>query len=95
MNICLFFKGTPYPFQEISNMGHDDVEIEKGAKILRLLQTQVNIVISFLLIFLITIFKYYFQSMRQLQTGINETIVAIQNFTADPKTDTKLGKVGH
>lgn len=34
------------------------------------------------------------QSVRQLQTGINETIVAVQNITADPKTDTKLGKVG-
>lgn len=34
------------------------------------------------------------QSVRQLQTGINETIVAVQDITADPKTDTKLGKVG-
>lgn len=34
------------------------------------------------------------QSVRQLQTGINEAIVAVQNITADPKTDTKLGKVG-
>lgn len=34
------------------------------------------------------------QSVRQLQTGINETIVAVQNITADPKTDSKLGKVG-
>lgn len=34
------------------------------------------------------------QSLRQLQTHINETIVAVQNLTANPKTDTKLGKVG-
>lgn len=34
------------------------------------------------------------QSLRQLQTRINETIVAVQNLTANPKTDTKLGKVG-
>lgn len=31
---------------------------------------------------------------RELQTVINETIVGIQEVTADPKTDTKLGKVG-
>uniref|UniRef100_U5EZP8 Putative trna-splicing ligase complex n=1 Tax=Corethrella appendiculata TaxID=1370023 RepID=U5EZP8_9DIPT len=34
------------------------------------------------------------QSVRQLQTAINETIVLVQNITADPRTDTKLGKVG-
>lgn len=34
------------------------------------------------------------QSLRQLQTRINETIVAVQELTANPKTDTKLGKVG-
>ncbi|ALC45729.1 CG31249 [Drosophila busckii] len=34
------------------------------------------------------------QSLRQLQTSINETIVSVQNLTANPKTDTKLGKVG-
>lgn len=33
-------------------------------------------------------------SVRHLQTVINETIVAVQNVTANPKTDTKLGKVG-
>lgn len=32
--------------------------------------------------------------MRDLQTAINETIVCVQELTADPKTDTKLGKVG-
>lgn len=32
--------------------------------------------------------------LRELQTGINEAIVAVQELTADPKTDTKLGKVG-
>lgn len=35
------------------------------------------------------------QSLRELQTCINETIVAVQNLTANPKTDTKLGKVGY
>lgn len=34
------------------------------------------------------------QSLRELQTKINETIVAVQCLTANPKTDTKLGKVG-
>lgn len=34
------------------------------------------------------------QSLRKLQTAINETIVSVQNITADPRTDTKLGKVG-
>lgn len=33
-------------------------------------------------------------STRELQTVINETIVKIQDVTANPKTDTKLGKVG-
>ncbi|XP_011644390.1 RNA transcription, translation and transport factor protein [Pogonomyrmex barbatus] len=36
----------------------------------------------------------YIQDLRDLQTSINETIVAVQNITANPKTDTKLGKVG-
>uniref|UniRef100_A0A0K8TQL6 Putative carnitine deficiency associated protein n=1 Tax=Tabanus bromius TaxID=304241 RepID=A0A0K8TQL6_TABBR len=35
------------------------------------------------------------QDLRQLQTVINETIVSVQELTADPKTDTKLGKVGY
>uniref|UniRef100_A0A182RP09 Carnitine deficiency associated protein n=2 Tax=Anopheles funestus TaxID=62324 RepID=A0A182RP09_ANOFN len=34
------------------------------------------------------------QNIRKLQTTINETIVAVQNVTADPRTDTSLGKVG-
>lgn len=33
-------------------------------------------------------------SVRQVQTSVNENIVAIQEITADPKTDSKLGKVG-
>lgn len=36
----------------------------------------------------------YIHNLRMLQTHINECIVAVQNVTADPKTDTKLGKVG-
>lgn len=35
------------------------------------------------------------QNVRELQTVINETIVSVQNLTADPRTDTKLGKVGY
>lgn len=34
------------------------------------------------------------QGLRKLQTAINETVVSVQEVTADPKTDTKLGKVG-
>lgn len=36
----------------------------------------------------------YIQDLRDLQTKINEAIVSVQNVTANPKTDTKLGKVG-
>ncbi|KAL1117954.1 hypothetical protein AAG570_004265, partial [Ranatra chinensis] len=36
----------------------------------------------------------YIHDLRDLQTSINECIVTVQNITADPKTDTKLGKVG-
>jgi hypothetical protein len=36
----------------------------------------------------------YIHNLRDLQTCINECIVAVQNVTANPKTDTKLGKVG-
>lgn len=32
--------------------------------------------------------------MRDLQTSIDEVIVEAQGFTANPKTDAKLGKVG-
>lgn len=36
----------------------------------------------------------YIHDLRDLQTRINECIVAVQSVTANPKTDTKLGKVG-
>lgn len=36
----------------------------------------------------------YIQDLRNLQTKINELIVNVQSVTANPKTDTKLGKVG-
>ena len=36
----------------------------------------------------------YIRDLRQLQTAINEIIVAVQNLIADPRTDTRLGKVG-
>ncbi|MCL4128942.1 UNVERIFIED_CONTAM: hypothetical protein GTU68_013652, partial [Idotea baltica] len=37
----------------------------------------------------------YIHDLRDLQTKINECIVACQTITANPKTDTKLGKVGY
>lgn len=36
----------------------------------------------------------HIQELRDLQTRINELIVAVQEITADPKTDQSLGKVG-
>jgi RLL motif-containing protein 1 len=36
----------------------------------------------------------YIEDLRKLQTKINEIIYLLQNFTANPKTDTSLGKVG-
>jgi len=36
----------------------------------------------------------HIQDLRTLQTRINECIVAVQTITANPKTDTRLGKVG-
>ncbi|KOC64292.1 UPF0568 protein C14orf166 like protein [Habropoda laboriosa] len=36
----------------------------------------------------------YIQDIRNLQTRINEVIVCMQGFTANPKTDTKLGNIG-
>ncbi|XP_019868582.1 RNA transcription, translation and transport factor protein [Aethina tumida] len=36
----------------------------------------------------------YIHNLRDLQTKANELIVAVQLVTANPKTDTKLGKVG-
>lgn len=36
----------------------------------------------------------FVSELRTLQTSINEALVAVQQITADPKTDTALGKVG-
>lgn len=36
----------------------------------------------------------YIHNLRDLQTKANELIVAVQTVTANPKTDTRLGKVG-
>ena len=36
----------------------------------------------------------HIQELRYLQTNINELIVAVQNITANPKTDQSLGQVG-
>jgi hypothetical protein len=36
----------------------------------------------------------FLNELRSLQTSINESLVSIQKITADPKTDTALGKVG-
>lgn len=36
------------------------------------------------------------QSLREIQTLVNETIVETQSLTSDgPKTDTKIGQVGN
>jgi len=37
----------------------------------------------------------YIQDLRQLQTAINECIAVTQTVTANPKTDSRLGKVGY
>jgi RLL motif-containing protein 1 len=37
----------------------------------------------------------YIQDLRTLQTKINETIVSVQSLVADPRTDSKLGKIGY
>lgn len=36
----------------------------------------------------------HIKELRDLQTKINETIVAVQTITANPKTDSSLGRVG-
>lgn len=36
----------------------------------------------------------FIDDIRDLQTRINEAIVAVQTLTADPRTDTRLGLVG-
>lgn len=36
----------------------------------------------------------HIRELRELQTRINEAIVAAQAITANPKTDERLGKVG-
>lgn len=42
------------------------------------------------------VLRYLFiHDLRDLQTRINECLVSVQALTANPKTDTKLGKVGY
>ncbi len=36
----------------------------------------------------------YIQGLRALQTKINEAIVNVQALVADPRTNSKLGKIG-
>ncbi|XP_068627891.1 RNA transcription, translation and transport factor protein [Battus philenor] len=36
----------------------------------------------------------FINDLRELQTKINEALVAVQSVTADPRTDTTLGRVG-
>lgn len=36
----------------------------------------------------------HIEELRELQTKINEAIVAVQAIIADPRTDHRLGKVG-
>ena len=43
-----------------------------------------------------SVLRYLFiRDLRELQTKINECIVQVQALTANPVTDTKLGKVGY
>ncbi|KAI1284947.1 hypothetical protein HDE_12273 [Halotydeus destructor] len=37
----------------------------------------------------------YINDLKELQTAVNHTIVKAQSITANPKTDTTLGKTGH
>ena len=37
----------------------------------------------------------YVQDLRGLQTAVDRALVEVQEYTANPKTDSKLGKVGH
>lgn len=67
-------EGKPFPIFDGQGMNQKDEDVEKAARILRLLQIQ---------------------SVREMQTIINETIVETQSLTSDaPITDTRLGKVG-
>lgn len=66
-------QSTAYSLENDSKLNFEDSDLDKAAKILRLLQIH---------------------NVREVQTKINETIVAVQELTANPKTDTKIGKVG-
>lgn len=44
---------------------------------------------------LFVLYLFHIATTAGLQTHINECIVAVQSLTANPKTDTKLGKVGY
>jgi RLL motif-containing protein 1 len=37
----------------------------------------------------------YVADLRQTQNNVNEAISRMQQHTADPKTDSRLGRVGH
>lgn len=69
-------EGQPFPIFEGQGMNQADEDVEKAARILRLLQIQ---------------------SLREMQTIINETIVECQDLitgSEGPKTNVTLGKVG-
>jgi len=36
----------------------------------------------------------YVADLRELQDAVNEILVEVQSYTADPKTDSSLGVVG-
>ena len=68
-----------------------DKGLYQALKILRLLHIQVTDE-GFFLDHLLIVF--HVQDLRSLQDHVNNTIEDVQRLTADPKTDTRLGKVG-
>lgn len=87
--------GVPYPIKGGDKYVSDDKDVDQAAKILRLLQIHVRYLCGLFISEFLQLFSCLAaQHVRDLQTIINETIVAVQQLTADPRTDSKLGKTG-